>query len=283
MLSCMLLGTRKTFYDHIIEALLEKTMSVSELQACLTTRNVSASVQGIYGTLRQLISEDIVVKQKKTYSINNVWTGKLLRMISKRPLFQLQDGDQTIYRFKKIDHSDAFWKHVFTDIEDEVGHSPLFCFMAHQFWIHIPERRQSELAFYESLERNRVHGYTVIGGDSACDKETKETLISTYNQIHLDAKASINRRDHICTKGHYVIITRVSKSFAQVIDGVYKTSTSEKELQQRLGVAFKKSGLITITVEHNPEKARKFRKYISDSFHVPKEFRDSDRSRNLIP
>ena len=266
----MLLGTKKTFYDYTIEALLERAMTVSELQTYLEKKKVSATVQGIYGTLRQLISEDIVVKEKKVYSVSNVWTNKLSRMISKRPLFHLQDGEQTIYRFKKIEHSDAFWKHIFTDIEDEVGHSPIFCFMPHQFWIHIPERRQSELDYYMSLEKNRVRGYTIIGGDSLSDKETKKSLVSEYNQIHLNAKTSTNRRDHICVTGPYVISTRVSKSFAQAVDHIYKIATSEQELQKKLEIAFKKAGLITITIDHDLVKANKLRKYIGKDFHIPK-------------
>ena len=73
----MLLGTKKTFYDHITEALLGKPMTVPEIQDFLKSRKVKASVQGVYLTLRELISENIVIKQKKTYLLNSEWLNKL--------------------------------------------------------------------------------------------------------------------------------------------------------------------------------------------------------------
>jgi predicted transcriptional regulator len=65
----MLLGTKKTLYDHITEALLGNPMNVSQITLYLERAGVSATVQGIYKTLRELVAEDIVVKQKKNYSV----------------------------------------------------------------------------------------------------------------------------------------------------------------------------------------------------------------------
>lgn len=93
----MLLGTRKTLYDHIIEALLGKPMNVSQIQEYLDTQKIPATIQGVYKALRELIREDIVVKQKTLYLISSVWRNRLNNLVSNRSGFKLLTGERLMY------------------------------------------------------------------------------------------------------------------------------------------------------------------------------------------
>jgi hypothetical protein len=238
-------------------------------------RKVPASVQGIYKTLRELVSEDIVVKQKKNYSVSSVWREKLTRMVSQREPFALSEGEEVVYRFNKMDHTDAFWKHTFADLAIGVKDFPVFHFTPRQFWSFVPGRRESELEYYKNLERSQIHAYTVIGGESELDKEAQQLLKNSFHQVHLDSAINFNRRDHLSVIGPYIITTRVSVTLARVTDRLYETCFTEKELQEKLEPEFKKHGSVIMTVEYNEDKAKKMRKKMSADFHIPRELRET--------
>lgn len=271
----MLLGTKKTLYDHITEALLGSPLDVSQIQDYLEKHHVSASVQGIYKTLRELISEDIVVKHKTTYSISSVWRDRLLKMVSQDFGFKLQPNEEVSYKFNTIENTDAFWKHMFQDIRNEVNNFPVFHFTPHQYWLMIPSRKQSEEDYYKNYEQEKIHSFNIIGGETIFDNERKRSLSSHFNQVTTDNKINFNRRDHLSVIGPYIITTRVSVTLARVTDRLYETCFTEEELAKKLEPEFKKHGSVTMTVEHNEAKAKSMRKKMSADFHIPRELRET--------
>lgn len=271
----MLLGTKKTLYDHITEALLGSPLDVSQIQDYLASRKVPASVQGIYKTLRELVSEDIVVKQKKTYLISNVWRGKLEKTVSQRPPFKLSKEEQLTYRFKKIDHFDMFWKHMMEDIQNEMVGHPMFYGIPHNFWHLVPGRKKSQDEYYKNFAATKTYVFSIIGGVTPFDKELKKDHPNDYQQFHFEKDYPFNRRDHLSVIGPYIITTRVSVTLARVTDRLYETCFTEKELQEKLEPEFKKHGSVMMTVEHNEGKAKKLRKKMSADFHIPRDVREN--------
>jgi len=271
----MLLGTKKTLYDHITEALLGGSLDVSQIQSYLASRKVPASVQGIYKTLRELVSEDIVVKQKKNYLINSVWRNKLDEMVSQKTPFKLFPGEEVSYKFNTIENTDAFWKHTFQDIEAEAKLFPVFHFTPHQYWLMIPSRKQSEEEYYARYDAEKIYCFSIIGGTTPFDNQRKKELVTPFHQVTVDTNSGFNRRDHLSVIGPYIIITRVSVTLARVTDRLYETCFTEKELAEKLEPEFKKHGSVTMTVEHNEEKAKKLRKKMSADFHIPRDIRDT--------
>lgn len=270
----MLLGTKKTLHDNIAEALLSESMDVSQIQGYLDNKKIPATVQGIYKTLRELISEDVVVKQKKVYLINSIWRNKLGSIVSQRPPFQLSPGEYTIYRFNKLEHLDMFWKHTITDIQNEFGGFPIFHGDPHNFWYFLPGRQESEVQYYQSFSETKTHVFSLIGGTTPFDKNLKQNYSHDYQQYHFDNNYHFNRRDHLSVIGPYIITTRVSVTLARVTDRLYETCFTEDELARKLEPEFKKHGSVTMTVEHNLEKAKSIRKKMSADFHIPRELRE---------
>ncbi len=269
----MILGTKKTLYEHITEALLEKPATVAGISITLKNQKVSATVQGVYKALRELIAEDIIVKQKKQYLVNSVWRRKLSALVTTRQPFSLSAGESVDYKFKKLDHLDAFWKHTIADIETEVGSFPVFHFTPHQYWPYVPGRKESEQEYYASRERHRTPIYTVIGGDTPMDKLAKDSLKQPLHHVHLDPKV-FGSRDHISSIGPYVVITRVSIPLAKHVQSIYEKAMKESSLETLLPPLFKKFGSVQMIVEHNEQKARILRKRLARDFHIPKELRE---------
>lgn len=271
----MLLGIKKTLHDHMIEALLGKPMDVSQIQEYLGNRKIPATVQGIYKTLRELIREDVVVKQKKIYLINSIWRKKLEVMVSQKPPFQLFPGEKTSYEFNKLEHLDMFWKHTITDIQNEFQGFPIFHGDPHNFWYFLPGRQESEAQYYQSFSETKTYVFSLIGGITIFDKNLKQNYSHDYQQYHFDNNYPFNRRDHLSVIGPYIITTRVSVTLARVTDRLYETCFTEEELAKKLEPEFKKHGSVTMTVEHNEAKAKSMRKKMSADFHIPRELRET--------
>lgn len=271
----MLLGIKKTLHDHMIEALLGKPMDVSQIQEYLANGKVPATVQGIYKTLRELIREDVVVKQQKFYFISNVWREKLEKIVSQRPPFRLSENEHTVYQFNKLENLDMFWKHTITDIQNELSDFPVFHANPHNFWYLTPGRKFSEIEYYKKFSEKQTYVFSIVGGTNFLDKNLKQNYSPEYQQFHFEKKYPFNRRDHLSIIGPYIITTRVSVSLARVTDRLYETCFTESELAEKLEPEFKKHGSVTMTVEHNLEKAKSMRKKMSADFHIPRELRET--------
>jgi len=271
----MIFGAKTTLTDQVLVNILKGNSTATDIQNSLKNENSLVTIQGIYKALRELISENIILKQGKKYFINNKWRNNVEKIIVQGNRFKLQPGEEIKYKFKKIENTDFFWKNIFSDIENEIGKFPVFHFTPHQFWILIKERRQSELDYYDELNKKKIFGYTLIGGDTELDDGAKKILSSKYHQLHTDNKSVFSNRDHISVLGNYIIITRLPNSFAVAIDSLYKKCKSEDELSLGLEKVFKKSGNILIIIKNNSEKAKKLRKTISKDFYITKELKDS--------
>jgi hypothetical protein len=270
----MLIGPKKTLYGHITELLLVEPSTVLQLQENLTKHQAPATLQGIYKALRELITEDIVVKQKQVYSINNIWRERTADLFMKRSRFALSPGEQVTYRFKKLEHLDAFWKHTLTDIEYEFEHFPIFHFTPHQFWPFVPGRRKSEEEYYKGLQRHATQVHSVVGGNTFIDKLVQQNLRTEHHHIFLDPTISFSRRDHISIIGDYIIITRISVSLAKQVDEAYSIITDESVLTRKFMLLFKNPGSITMIIENNRSKAKRLRKRLSADFHISLELRE---------
>lgn len=266
----MLLGTTKTLSDHILEALLEKEGTALSIETWLKSKNIKVTIQGVYKALRELIKEDIVIKHKKFYSINNVWREKVGELFSPKYQFKLSSGERVMYRFNKIIHLDAFWKSTLSDIQKETGDYPTFDAVPHQFWFYADGRRESEVEYHTSFDTKKIHLFSIIGGTTAMDKKMKSVMQSEYHQVHLTDKSPFAIRDNITVMDSYIIVTKISSTLATAIDTAYKNISNEHELAKKLNELYKKPGIIKLTIENNQKKAMMFRKKMSHNFYIPK-------------
>ena len=264
----MILGKRRDLHDHTIELLLKSDASALGIDKYLKTRGVKVTIQGIYKALRELISEDIVIKQHQKYSINNIWRSRILKIISNRNNFSLEEGEGVLYKFNNIFHLDSFWKHILFDIQNETGKSPTLGWLPHQFWWYIEGREDSEMEYEQQFKRNKIYYYTLIGGKDEIDKKHKLFTQNEYHQIHLEKNIPLNRRDHISVMGDYVVITRIPSSIAKSIDFLYSTVSDEDSFKIKLNSLLNKPVKITLTIEKNKRKAEKLRSIFKKYFLV---------------
>lgn len=269
----MLLGDKKTLQDYIIEILFKKESDVSGILEQLKIKKTPATFQGIYKALRQLAIENIVIKRGNMYIVNNLWRNKLSELVSSNSIFQLSPGERMSYNFKRIDHTDAFWKHTWVLLEKEFENFPLTESIPHQFWLFLSNRKESEYEYYMALKQKKTMVFTAIGGTSVLDKKVKKVLTNEYHQVNTGT-ASLNTRDHKVIAGPYIITTRISKKIANAIDMLYQTLESESLLEEKLNFLFEKPKSVTLHVENNEKLAKKLRKTILKDFYVSRDMQE---------
>ena len=141
----MIFSNKKDLHDHIIEYLLKNPGTTPEIVTYIHGLQLSPTIQGVYKALRQLLAADIIVKQKQTYLLSNVWKNKVSQKFSNEKRFELSAGEQLSYRFTKLDHLDMFWKHIVDMTQEETSGFPVFYSEAHSFWYYVPGRSSSEI------------------------------------------------------------------------------------------------------------------------------------------
>lgn len=261
----MILGKKKNLHDHILEKLLQKDSDVPSINNYLESKKVFVTIQGVYKALRELLAEDVIVKNRHVFSVNNIWKNKLSNLMSNKKPFFLEEGEVLQYKFNNIRHLDSFWKHTLIDIQEEIGSEATFAWLPHQFWWYIEGREISEVEYEEQFLKNKIKYFSTIGGTSVLDKTYKVNNQNAFHQIHLENSISLNRRDHISIIGDYVITTRISSNLSKSIDSLYKNILEESLLKSELNLLLKKSAKTILIVEKNKSKANKikskFKKY----------------------
>lgn len=272
----MILGENKTIHDYIVELLLkEKVSDFEKIQSFLENEHKQVTIQGIYKSLRELLSEKIIVKHKKSYSINNIWKDKLTKLLSKNEYhFNLLEKETVTYSFKTISQVDIFWKHTLNEIRKEVDNFPIFDFCPHNFWILLPNIQESEEEYYSFFLENEISRFFLIGGETAHDLSFKKSTTDIYQKIHCDENTSFNRRDHITIYKDYIITIRISLRLAKEMDSVYKEINQEPLLVSKLVKMVKNQGNIKMTIEKDFEKAKKLRKRIAKDFYISRELKE---------
>lgn len=265
----MIFSTKQNLDDRIVVFLLTSPCSVKIIQEKLEHDHIFVTIQAIYKSLRELVRQDIIVKHKDSYSINSVWQEKLHNLITQRKSFSLENGEYVNYRFNKLEHIDAFWRHIISDIEKQTDPHPIFHFTPHNFWILLTGRERGQYEYYNTRKNKKRFIFSLVGGKTIFDKITQKKLESKTHQIHLE-KISLSRRDHPTVIGDYVINTKISPILAESIDAAYITVGSEQDLTETLDALLKKPGNIYISIENNPKKAHQLRKRFSKYFAIPK-------------
>ncbi len=224
----MLLTEKSAIAEEIVLLLSQGGMKSSELlKQVQTTQSVTR--QGFYKSLAELVRQEVVVKNKQLVILNNTWVNKLHGFVetvdthyqtasSQGSFLNLSEGESLVYHFKSIDSLDALWMHYFFLIakkEDE----PVILFTQHE-WFSLC-RPQAENFMYTWLKEHKRQGYSVVGSDTALDRNTTAYIKSDYMEIAYEAKFLFRRNFYTTVIGPYLINTIIDPATAAALDTLY--------------------------------------------------------------
>ena len=264
----MLYSKIRSLDERITELLLKSPLQVKTLHGNLCYEDKTLSLRAVYKVVQQLIEAGVVIKAGKMVRIDEEWLRNIQTKLISSATLNFFPGERMSYSFASISHLDSFWKTIVFQLEKLEKDGQVFFYNPHNFWAYLPERRESEDAYYKHFFESRLHAFFTVGGNTFADKEFKRKYQNEYLQINTVFAPVLGREHHITIVGDYVINVRIGKKAALQIDEQYITEGSITELLPNLAVILGSSFTSRFTLEHNRLKAAKLRKVLSRGFYL---------------
>ena len=116
----MFLTSKQDIKESIISLLAKGAVDSIDLQNQVSAQK-NVTKQGFYKALRELIEEEVVVKNKQLVALNNSWVNKMENFVStidteyqrEDSFLNLEEGESLVYHFKSLASLDVLWMHYF--------------------------------------------------------------------------------------------------------------------------------------------------------------------------
>lgn len=271
----MLFSTSEKLEDSIIRFINHEPSTVKTILKNLISEGKDYTIQSIYGVLRELINDEVVIKNGFYYRINEEWKNKIIKEFSSLENNEIADGEKQIFILNSLSHQDLQWKNSIFPLHNLYPKDPIFFYNYHYVWIHLGNTREkSELDYYQSFLDQKRYAFSLVGSHSSLEIETKKMIENDYVRVFIDDKP-IQSTGYITIINDYIITTYLPKKTLAEISSSYKKSKTITELRRHLQDLDFRSGKLKIIIERNKEKAKKLRKKMSKDFYIPKELREN--------
>lgn len=267
----MLQSASTTLEDDLVERLLQVPSSIQELHAYVRQKGREVGERAVYKAVHQLIEARVVLKAGKRVRIDEEWLRKLRGALSSRSIPLIEKGERVSYAFNSFSHLDSFWKTIALQLEPLEEDGRIFFYNPHNFWAYLPERTESEDAYYKHFEGSKLHAFFTVGGATALDRQFKRSYQNEYFQIDERAVSFIPRNVHMSIFGDVIVTVRIAKRLAERIDVLYGSGLPIKDILPEVLAALDSFPKSRLSIENNPEKASKLRKALSRNFYFKRE------------
>ena len=268
----MLLSSNPDIKEKIISLLAKGSIDSIELQKQVSIEK-NVTKQGFYKALRELVVEEVVVKNKQTVALSNLWINKLQSFVTEvdeqykqsNDFIALQEGENITYHFKTLESLDLFWMHQFFIIAKQFKDEPILFYNSHEFWSLFRYQEQSLL--YRWIKSNKRKVYFVIGGTSSLDKETTSYIAPFGLEMHYSDESIIQRNYFFTVIGEYIVSTILDTNTARAVDTLYKKYPKWNEaVANELSEILSRLRRSKVVIERNKNKAEKLRKKLMKYF-----------------
>lgn len=270
----MIFTKKESLEDKIIRYLSNRNHTIHGLIDELNSEKIKATTQGIYKSIRFLISEEVVIKNKEVFSLNEEWRIKVIDQLENNKIVGLSENEKITLDLKSLIHLDQQWKNIVIPIQKTQINFPIFFYNPHDIWSLIStSRKQSEDEYYSKLFKSKTFVFINNGGNTIFDKNIKKIRENNYTQINL-GNSLFNDTDYITIIGDYITTVRIPKSIASKINKSYTESRNDDVFYKsinEIGIEKKK---VKLFIERNHEKAKKLRKRVAKDFYIPRELRE---------
>lgn len=273
-MNCMLFSRKVSVEDRIVELTLGNRMSVKELFRLLGKER-GLSLRAVYKAVNKLVVAGVLLKVGSCVMVDHEWMLRTANHLLTPLSPHLSRGERVVYTFGSISHLDAFWKTTVLPLEHSDHVREVFFYNPHNFWAYLPDRKESEDAYYRHFSEKKVYGFFTVGAESLPDREFKRAYQNDFLQIDLRDIDSISRTDHVSVLGPFVVTVRLAKDMSERIDQLYASGKPIEQLVPGLIKICTAPGKIRFVLENNPARADKMRRLLARNFY----FRDL-RPRN---
>lgn len=245
MLSAMLLGGKKTLEDRIIMSLaLKGEQTVKLILDSLDDEGLSFTEQGVYRVLRKLQSENIVVKEKKTYSLRIAWILDMVMLTDQMQdtylhdtylsdLLPEEDGEKRTWQFNNIVKMHDFWTQLNVAIAKHSKTGVAMHYSPHLWYEFI--QKDHERQFYRLFLNYIKKSYHVVGSKSFLDRYVTSVLgdefrQTTYHLVQPEDGIEKDEAIYLNVIDDYVLTIKLDKNMVERINTLYENASPETDL-----------------------------------------------------
>jgi hypothetical protein len=235
------------------------------------------SKQGLYKALRELMRDEVIIKEKKLFTLNKVWLSRLKDFVEESeqslgvalPFLETSFTGRKVIVFKDIDSLDTYWGHLFLTLSERFNDKPFFFFNHHSWFIY--DRPHSETYLYKKSLKKKNKILITLGKDTIFAREFKNGFAKSNIQININEKVGIQKTDNLCVVGDYLIITRYDKKMMAEIDALFSsTSLFEEQEKKKLKKILSSSGKPKMIITKNGRKATILKHSLAKNFVIKK-------------
>ena len=268
----MLLSTKPDIKETIISLLAKGSVDSIDLQKQVSEQK-NVTKQGFYKALRELVTEEVVIKNKQLVALSNVWVNKIQAFTSsidkqyqsEDSFLNLEEGESLIYHFKSLASLDVLWMHYFYIIAKKEPTEPFLFYNSHEFWSLF--RFEEENAMYEWVSNTGRNSYGVIGGNTALDRNTTAYVKKYGIEFAYEDKMSMPKNYFTSIIGDYILDTILDMNTANEIDRLYKNNLEWNEgVAKQLAAILKNLKRSKVVIYRNKKKAEMLRKKLMKYF-----------------
>lgn len=268
----MLLSTNPDIKETIISLLAKGSIDSTELQKQVEEKK-KVTKQGFYKALRELQTEEVVVKNKQLVVLSNLWINKLQSFVTQvdeqykqsSDFIALQEGETITYHFKTLESLDLFWMHQFFLIAKQFPNEPILFYNPHEFWSLFRYHEQELL--YRWIGEYKRTTYFVIGDTTPLDKETTQYVAPFGLQMYYTNDTGLQNNYFSSVIGDYVIDTVLDANTSNAIDKLYKKYPKwSEETRAELSEILTRLKRSKVVIYRNKKKAEQLRKKLMKYF-----------------
>lgn len=238
---------------------------------------ITTTKQGLYKALRNLLQNEIAIKEGRYYSLNKVWLARFRDFIKEAennlgislPFQNSSLNARKVITFKDAEALDIYWGHLYLSLRNKFKGSIFFFYNRHNWSIY--ERPHSEGYLYRSSIKEGNKVMITLGVNTLIAQKFKKDFAKNNIQITIDEKFTIPKIEHICIIEDYFILTRYDKKTVALIDSLFNKATLFGEIEirelHRILSSCKKPKII---ITKNIKKANTWRRRLAKNFVIKK-------------
>lgn len=230
-----------------------------------------------YKALRRLIDDGVVVKAEKSFVLNNSWLQQAADWLERAKVYYVDQLDsyvlklpdartrRVIYRFHTLTSLNTFWAHVLVSLAIRNPKSKLYCYNPHHWFFLV--QNYEEQQFQQSLKRNQITQYLIIGSRSPLDQWGEKFFDRKVVRHYYSPRPLFNNRAmYYNAVGEYVLEVKISRKTREVIESVFLASDLSEERMIKIRQTLMKNLTSTLIVMWDPVRAKKLARKIGKYF-----------------
>lgn len=277
----MLIKGKNRLENHVIDFLTEHgACSAKSLFQAIQSSYGPCTIQGLYRVLRQLQSQEVVVKQKKQYCLAIPWLMGISRLTDEMEetylrhtyLSQLlpKAKSRHVWTFSNLLKMNSFWSHLLLVMAKDSNNAVALHYSPHA-WYLILHRDQS-MQFSKALLRQVPASLTVVGSKSYLDKMSTSVTQDIYpnKKFYLapqDEHIEKNRSTHIDVIGDYVLEVKMDEKTTALIENLFANTVAPHDIDSSdIFPFYEHKASVKMTLKKDPKRAGIYKKKFETLF-----------------